>query len=70
MHFNALKFKRLIKIHFIPNRVFPTLFVMRCNYCRPGKVLKHRELRCPILQEIGLFSHPWHPKTREMGTPS
>ena len=24
MHFNALKFKRLIKIHFIPNQVFPT----------------------------------------------
>ena len=24
MHFNALKFKCLIKIHFIPNRVFPT----------------------------------------------
>ena len=45
-------------------------YTVRCNYCRPGKVLKHRKLRCPILQEIGLFSHPRHPKTREMETPS
>ena len=41
---------------------------MRCNYCRPGKALKHRELRCPILQEIRLFSHPWHPKTKDGDT--
>ena len=42
-------------------------YTMRCNYCRPEKELEHRELRRPILQEIGLFSHHWHPKTREMG---
>ena len=63
MHFNALKFRRLIKCNFIPNRVFPTSVHSeeneeKCDRCSsfltPRGLLRLTDLRAGSL--VSLFT--------------